>query len=239
MMNLNAQTIRVVIVSLGALALIGSRVVYGGEEPAASRFTDGLLHTRVAIAPSDFVERRPSGELRVATTLDGIAMRVVFASEEDYRAAVGATGLVLDLHDLTAFVRDRNGDAQPVTGSLLEALRTSPRTICGDVTVRAMAEVGGVRIGVDFARLGDGGTSESLQSSQQGTASGGPRVLGENKYVNDVDKECDTFALGGCGGPNCTNKLFKWNGEVLILPGTCISWGPFYMWCSCNTKQTY
>ncbi len=224
-------------VSVCALVITGSGEVRS-EEAATVRFTDGLLHTRLAVAPSDHVERRPSGEVHVATALDGLAIQVVFASEEDYRALVGKTGLVVDLEHVTAFMRDRDGGGHIVTGSLLDALHTASVTFCGNVAVRAIYELKpGLVIGLNFAGLGstDGG-SESQQSALQGTQPP-PRVLGENKYKNDVFGECDTLAIGGCGGPDCTNMMLYWNGEVLILPGTCISWGPFYALCSCNTNH--
>ena len=200
---------------MAAIAIVGLMVLatpVRGEEPAP--------RMSLALADASDITLKKSGEVRIGLDetfiVDGRVFKVsvAFRDFEAYELAKRTVDGVLDLGTLSgAMVRDERSDLHTYvpaksSASILDLVASAHHAICGDVVAR-----GFVRLGDDlFAGVNLHAGVVPVEKPDRIRAK-----RSDEPAINDVFGDCDTFAWGGCGGPDCANLGF---GSSLRL-GTC------------------
>lgn len=224
-------TRNVTLLTLAMLAVMG---------PAAADARASELVVDASMLAGEVTERA-SGEIRIAVAEkyfdnQGEPYRLVlsFPDRGHFEAAVADPfePIALAAFD-NILVRQRSGEIlemQRAGGKRAMAtqdfLGQAESAVCGSILLRAMVELpSGVLMGVNVHA-----TPERIQPFRLGFDKN--TIPGECAY--DVFDDCDTWAIGGCGGPDCVITCHI-GGFVFNIIGRCREndiFGPNT--CSCN-----
>lgn len=174
---------------------------------------------------AESVSRRDGGEVRievdeVRTTAQGISfgVRIDLVDDSDLAQVLAKGSAGVDSADL-AFVVIR-GEAGPETllpastPSLDEWFARSAGPLCKGIWGRGLWEY----------RPDHWAAISVWRQSGRGRepwGDGGNWSCGNDTCSGDVFGECDVFAIGGCGGPDCLTVCRDHDCNVETIPSTC------------------
>ena len=222
---------------IAALALMST---FAGTT-VAQDFSGGKNVARFTVEANlagDLTEKA-SGEIRVdlAQNLvdrDGNTYRVslAFASRADYERAWPEV-------DRVNFEKLDNWLLRPATGqtktlkrgegkaalSFRQILPQAESAICGDTILRSFTTLpSGIEMGVNLHAAPSRIKPHKVSIAKN-------TLPGDCNY--DVFDDCDTFAIGGCGGPNCVWSC-RFAGTTYFFNGLCIEEEVFgFNTCTC------
>ncbi len=182
---------------------------------------------------------KASGEIRVELkkTLrdkhgDVYRVSLAFANQDDFDRGWSEVG-TLDLELVEKFlIRPSTGRSQAVkrgqdksAASFEQILARAESAVCGDTVLRGFTTLpSGVEIGINLHAA-----ASRIKPHQIS--------LGKNTLPGsctlDIFDDCDTWAVGGCGGPNCVNAC-RFLGETVTFQALCVEEEVFgFNTCAC------
>ena len=169
---------------------------------------------------------RDSGEIRVHlrdNLRDGqgnvYRVSLAFANRDEFEQAWPEVDRV-DFEKLEAMmIRPATGDTHSLKRergdeSFQQILDKAESAICGDTILRAFTTLpSGISMGVNV--------HAAPSRIKPHKALLAKNTLPGSECDYDVFDDCDTFAIGGCGGPDCTWSC-RWMGVTTTVDGKCI-----------------
>ncbi len=223
------------------IAAVSMIVALAGTSSAVAQESDTENVARFTVEASFVGDLtvRASGEIRIEldkTLMDrkGDAYRVslAFANRDDFDRAWSEIG-TLDLEQLDSFlIRPSTGRTQALkrgqgksAASFEQILARAESALCGDTVLRAFKTLpSGVEIGINLHAA-----ASRIKPHQVS--------LGKNTLPGsctfDIFDDCDTWAAGGCGGPNCVNAC-RFLGQTQTFEALCVEEEVFgFNTCAC------
>ena len=244
----------VAILSLVLLAAIATPSFAAREKPQPS--------TTVAFDTVDLTlsTERPSGEITIQTSYRHAG--VEYPVSLSFRNFDEANGISLqdrsvELSEISELlVVGVDGEPRVIAvdsiDGIFDLVERTQNTVCGSATARTFVYLGETAVAMDFGHP-DGDVKPLLRASETSGGEGDfssatPAPIGGCYYFSkdDANDDCDRFAIGGCGGPDCSDYLQKTCFPSEGLPytewytyttGTCkarvVNWG--LDTCFCNS----